>query len=91
MKILHTLVSSTLYELRQIFDEVEIWKEGEFKYIVNLTTKHCTCPGFIHHKKCWHVRDIPSLMNKAIICNEPWAQWAEEAVIEQSIFKFKWR
>ncbi len=40
----------------------------------------CNCPGSVFRGKCWHLGYVKDLLSMPSI-NEPWTQWAEEALI----------
>ena len=80
MRILFHLHNNHLYELRLVGEEfLEVYKDSEEVYFVDLATNKCTCPGFTHHRHCWHTREIPALLPKFIPVCEPWCEWVEEA------------
>lgn len=59
-------------------------QEEKEKYLVYLLKDDklvCSCPGFLYRSYCWHTTFIEATHKHWEPINEPWAEWAEDAMV----------
>jgi hypothetical protein len=82
---------SYVFQVFELTNRVEVYKDAEPAYL--MTKAHapdyaasqaewvCDCPGFRYRGYCWHSTFLPAALGSAFPVTEPWAQWAEDAVV----------
>lgn len=94
MKLLNISHGGLDYEFRllELSNIIQITKGDNLtyrpNYIIEVRNNYfeCNCPGSKYHGKCWHMTMIPKLFAQSSV-QEPWAEWAEEALYDYLNFR----
>ena len=85
MKIYETTHKDISYrfELFESVDKVEVLKNGVHTYSIHKLKSgwKCNCWGAVRHKRCWHVLEALPMLLLTPSCQEPWCEWAEDAIV----------